>query len=106
MSFRIPATVLLGLAVVGAWLIPATAFGGTSWFMDAVVHQSAGRAVDSFAHVVEEVFPAALLEKLELWPIQAALREIHWPSPASASISNAPASSVRTGSAGFSHGML
>ncbi len=45
-----PSSVLLGLAVVGAWLIPATAFGGTSWFMDAVVHQSAGRAVDSFAH--------------------------------------------------------
>lgn len=45
-----PSSVLLGLAVIGAWLIPATAFGGTSWFMDAVVHQSAGRAVDSFAH--------------------------------------------------------
>ncbi len=47
--FALP-SVLPGLAVVAAWLVPAALLGGGSWFMDAVVHQTAGRAVASFAH--------------------------------------------------------
>jgi hypothetical protein len=36
--------------MVGAWLVPAALTGGWGWFLDVVVHQSAGRVVDSFAH--------------------------------------------------------
>ena len=45
-----PSAVFLGVGIVAAWLVPATILGGRAWFMDAVVHQSAGRAVASFAH--------------------------------------------------------
>ncbi len=43
-------SVAAGVAVVAVWLVPAAIAGGREWFMDAVVHQSAGRAVASFAH--------------------------------------------------------
>ncbi len=43
-------SVFLGVTIVAAWLLPAAILGGRAWFMDAVVHQSAGRAVASFAH--------------------------------------------------------
>ncbi len=41
---------LVALAIVGVWLVPAALHGGWSWFLDVVIHQSAGRAVASFAH--------------------------------------------------------
>ncbi len=45
-----PTAVGAGLVVVAVWLVPAALLGGKAWFLDAVVHQSAGRAVASFAH--------------------------------------------------------
>jgi ATP-dependent DNA helicase RecG len=41
-----------------------------------------GSAVASYAESVQEVFSEALLGKLELWPIHAALKQVHSPSNA------------------------
>jgi len=48
-AFRGPGF-LVALTMVGAWLVPAAFHGGWAWFLDVAVHQSAGRAVTSFAH--------------------------------------------------------
>ncbi len=48
-AFRGPGP-LLGLALVGAWLVPAGLVGGREWVETVVIHQSAGRTVASFAH--------------------------------------------------------
>ncbi len=48
-AFRGPG-VLVALAMVGLWLVPAAIHGGWGWLQDVVIHQSAGRAVASFAH--------------------------------------------------------
>lgn len=41
---------LLAIALVLAWLVPAALTGGREWLETIVIHQSAGRAVSSFAH--------------------------------------------------------
>ena len=39
-------------------------------------------ALDTYAHLLDEVFPPQYLEEHDLWPIRRALPEIHYPSDA------------------------
>ncbi len=41
---------LVAVAMVGAWLVPAALIGGREWLQTILIHQSAGRVLQSFAH--------------------------------------------------------
>lgn len=41
---------VVAVAIIAAWLVPATITGGRHWLETILIHQSAGRAVASFAH--------------------------------------------------------
>lgn len=59
--------VLVALALVGLWLVPALVFGDAGYRNDILWRQSAGRMVASFAHDRPVWFYLALLP-LFLWP--------------------------------------